>query len=311
MQVVLQGSLRHFPAAELLTFLCSRGQSGTLEVQDGTRRARILFQDEKILHAESASSPGQEALEVVAGVFQWMDGTFSLLDSASVPENVAPAVLDLTAILEEVRRRAEAAKSYPDGTFFKVVEDPSGQQVSLSADQFKLLFRVGSGRTFRDLLADLGIPAAELAPRLRDLHQLGLLTVIQEEPPPPVLTAPHRKTISRKPTLVGSLTPDNAPDSVYPLLDSEQTIGRTAGNSIVVADGSVSSNHARIVRTPEGFAIEDLKSRNGTFVNGERVTEKRVLADGDLLRFGKVIMTFNIASETKPAETTQPEIHLK
>ena len=311
MQVVLQGSLRHFPAAELLTFLCSRGQSGTLDVQDDTRRARILFQDEKILHAESISTPGQEAFEVVVDVFHWIDGTFSLSDVAYVPENVAPAVIDLTAILEEVRRRAEAASSFPDGTFFKVIEDPSGHQVSLTADQFKLLFRVGSGKTFRDLFADLGIPAAELASRLRTLRDLGLVTVIEEQPPSPVMTAPHRKTMARKPTMVGSLTPDNAPDSVYPLLDSEQTIGRTAGNAIIVGDGSVSSNHARILRTPEGFAIEDLKSRNGTFVNGERVAEKRMLADGDLLRFGKVIMTFNIASEMKPSETTQPEINLK
>src|SRR5687768_18401003 len=119
MQVVLQGSLRHFPAAELLTFLCSRGKSGTLDVQEGTRRARILFQDDKILHAESISSPGQEAVEVVVDVFQWMDGTFTLVDVAYIPETVAPAVIDLTAILEEVRRRAEAAKSFPDGTFFK------------------------------------------------------------------------------------------------------------------------------------------------------------------------------------------------
>jgi hypothetical protein len=311
MHVVLQGSLRHFTAAELLTFLCGRGQSGTLDVQEGTRRSRILFQDDKILHAESISTPGQEAVEVVLDVFRWMDGTFSLVDGACLPETIAPAVIDLTAILEQARRRAEAEKSFPDGTFFKVVDDPSGQQVSLTADQFKLLFRVGSGRTFRDVFAELGIPAADLASRLRALHDLGLVTVIQEEPPPPAITAPHRKTLLRKPTLVGSLTPDNAPDSVFPLLDTEQSIGRTAGNSIVVGDGSVSSNHARILRTAEGFAIEDLKSRNGTFVNGERVAEKRILADGDLLRFGKVIMTFNIASETKPAETTQPEINLK
>ncbi len=305
MQVVLQGSLRHFPAAELLTFLCSRGQSGTLEVQQGESRARILYQDDKILYAES--SKGADTFESVLDVFQWMDGSFALADAAFVPENVAPAVLDLAVILEEARRRAEAASSFSDGTFFRVVDDPAlQQQVSLTADQFRLLFRVSTGRSFRDLLGDLGLPAVELAASLRNLQQMGLLTIIKEELPPPELTAPQRRTISRKRTLVGSLTPDGAPDSVYPLLDSEYTIGRTADNTIVVADGSVSARHARVTRTIEGFLLEDLQSRNGTYVNGERITDKRILADGDLIRLGKVIMTFNIAREPKAGEVTEP-----
>jgi FHA domain-containing protein/uncharacterized protein DUF4388 len=305
MQVVLQGSLRHFPIAELLTFLCSRGQSGTLEVQNGEGRARILYQEDKILYAES--SAGGDTFESVLDVFRWMDGVFALADTVYVPENVAPAVLELTQILEEARRRAEAASSFPDGTFFRVIDDPAlQQQVSLTADEFKLLFRVSSGRSFRDLFADLGIPAVELASRLRSLQQMGLLAIIQEEPPPPELTAPQRRTISRKKTLVGSLTPDGAPDSVYPLLDSEYTIGRTPDNMIVVADGSVSSRHARVLRTPDGFVLEDLQSRNGTYVNGERVTEKRLLDDGDLIRLGKVIMTFNIAREPRAGEVTAP-----
>jgi hypothetical protein len=305
MQVVLQGSLRHFPASELLAFLCSRGQSGTLEVQDGERRARILFQDDKILYAQST---GGDTLESVLDVFKWMDGVFAVADGAYVPENVAPAVIDLTVIVEEARRRAAAESSFPDGTFFRVVDDPAlQQQVSLTAEQFKLLFRVSSGRSFRDLLADLGVPAVALASQLRNLEGMGLITIIHEEPTPEI-TAPQRRTQARKKTIVGSLTPDGTPDSVYPLLDSEYTIGRTPDNSIVLADGSVSSRHARVLRTPEGFLLEDRQSSNGSFVNGERVTDKRILIDGDLVRLGKVILTFNIAREPKAGETTQPEV---
>jgi pSer/pThr/pTyr-binding forkhead associated (FHA) protein len=58
------------------------------------------------------------------------------------------------------------------------------------------------------------------------------------------------------------------------------------------------------------FAIEDLGSRNGTFVNGDRVTEKRPLADGDVVRFGKVLLTFNMAIETRAKDSTQPEVEL-
>jgi pSer/pThr/pTyr-binding forkhead associated (FHA) protein len=56
--------------------------------------------------------------------------------------------------------------------------------------------------------------------------------------------------------------------------------------------------------------LEDLKSRNGTFVNGEQLTGQRLLVDGDLIRVGKIIMTFNLAREEKSSETTQPEVRL-
>ena len=123
-------------------------------------------------------------------------------------------------------------------------------------------------------------------------------------------TAPQRKITMRKRTIVGSLTPDDRPDSVYPLLDAECVIGRASTNAIAIADASISSNHARITRTGEGFILEDLQSRNGSFVNGERVTAQRLRVDGDLIRLGKVIMTFNVARETKAGETTEPEVRM-
>ncbi|MNC97620.1 FHA domain protein [compost metagenome] len=56
--------------------------------------------------------------------------------------------------------------------------------------------------------------------------------------------------------------------------------------------------------------LEDLQSRNGTFVNGEQVQEKRLLLDGDLIRLGKIIMTFNVAREGKTGDKTEPEVRL-
>ena len=42
----------------------------------------------------------------------------------------------------------------------------------------------------------------------------------------------------------------------------------------MVTDPKVSSFHARIDRTPDGFVVVDLKSRNGTFVNGKRIESR-------------------------------------
>jgi hypothetical protein len=311
MQVVLQGSLRHFGAAELLSFLCGRGESGTLNLEAGDRRARVLFLGDLIVWAESSerTNPNDAVLEL----FDWHSGTFTVVDSVVVPDNVTPLGLDVKSLLEEAKRRAETAGVYPDATLFRVVDDPAlQQQVSLTGDQFRLLFRLSSGRSFKDIVGDLGAPKQEVAERLRHLVQIGLVTVVKSDVPeaaPPEKTAPQLKkktTAGRRRTLVGSLTPDGAPDNVYPLLDSEYSLGRAPENTIAIADGSVSSRHARILRTPEGFVLEDLQSRNGTFVNGEQVTDKRLLADGDLIRLGKVIMTFNIAREGKAGERRCP-----
>ena len=102
--------------------------------------------------------------------------------------------------------------------------------------------------------------------------------------------------------LMASLTSDGG--DAFPLLDDEVVIGRASTNTISLNDGSISTRHARITRTPDGFFIEDLKSRNGTFVNGDQVTERRPLADSDTIRLGKVIFTFNVATELKAGDTT-------
>ena len=47
-------------------------------------------------------------------------------------------------------------------------------------------------------------------------------------------------------------------------------------------DLDVSSRHAAIVRKTEGFVLQDLGSRNGTFVNGQRVTADTLLRDRDV-----------------------------
>jgi hypothetical protein len=248
-----------------------------------------------------------EPAAAVLDTFEWTAGTFTLLDSAVLPEGVTPRALELGPLLEEAKRRVDEASIYPDTTVFRVVEDPAmQQQVSLNIDQLKLLFRLTGGRSFEKLVVDVGIPKRELSDSLRELSKLGLISIMKEEPAAPA----KPKTAAKRITLVGSLTPDNAPDNVYPLLDAEHSIGRASSNSIVISDGSVSTNHARILKTAEGFVIEDLKSRNGTFVNGEKVTEKRLLVDSDLIRLGKVIMTFNVARDAITGDVTTPEIRV-
>ena len=62
-------------------------------------------------------------------------------------------------------------------------------------------------------------------------------------------------------------------------------IGRQAECALVLRDARISRNHARILKEDDGYVIEDLGSRNGVFVNGERVRRRR-LASLDRIEFG-------------------------
>lgn len=53
---------------------------------------------------------------------------------------------------------------------------------------------------------------------------------------------------------------------------SEITIGRNSANDITIDNLAVSDRHARIVRDKTGYYLEDLKSTNGTFVDGRKIT---------------------------------------
>jgi hypothetical protein len=69
------------------------------------------------------------------------------------------------------------------------------------------------------------------------------------------------------------------------------SIGRTADNQIVVPIREVSRRHAEIILEEAGYMIRDLGSPNGTFVNGERITEHR-LDDGDRIALGGQVFVF-------------------
>ena len=65
------------------------------------------------------------------------------------------------------------------------------------------------------------------------------------------------------------------------------TVGRVEDNTFQIADGSVSSHHAEIILRGSDIVIKDLNSTNGTYINGDRITEM-VLKPGQILRFGQV-----------------------
>ena len=96
---------------------------------------------------------------------------------------------------------------------------------------------------------------------------------------------------------------------VFPFF-AKMIIGRHSTNDIPLPDRTVSKRHAVIGRVRGQAVVKDLDSRNGTFVNGQKV-EKAILSCGDRLKVGSVMLRFFQEDETatgKDAEvSTTPQ----
>jgi len=76
-------------------------------------------------------------------------------------------------------------------------------------------------------------------------------------------------------------------------------IGKAPHNHITLTDPTVSNTHAILTAREGGFTIVDLGSRNGTFVNGERLgSQAHTLRHGDKVQLGQTVLTFRNPGET-------------
>ena len=78
---------------------------------------------------------------------------------------------------------------------------------------------------------------------------------------------------------------------IYPLEKATITIGRGEDSDIVFAESGISRCHAMLQKEHEGYTISDMRSTNGTEVNGETV-EQSMLKDGDKITIGEVGLKF-------------------
>ena len=124
-------------------------------------------------------------------------------------------------------------------------------------------------------------------------------------PPSAVQPVPPRAGGGAPPTAMGPASAPRAPEgnlatSMLKILRPGRTndvpvgamkIGRATDNDIVINDVLASRHHATLLPSPNGTQIEDNRSINGTFVNGQRV-DSAMLREGDVVTIGNVDLVF-------------------
>ena len=73
------------------------------------------------------------------------------------------------------------------------------------------------------------------------------------------------------------------------------TIGRAPTNFVQVNDEDASRIQARLAQSDRGLEITDMKSKNGTFLNGARITKDSLLKDGDEIRVGSQVFVYRVS----------------
>ena len=128
---------------------------------------------------------------------------------------------------------------------------------------------------------------------VRTVHRYGYRFVapVDEEPVPELGLAPG-------PTMSVS-----SADRRFALRDGTTLIGRGEDVAVRIESGNVSRHHARITVRGDQAVLEDLGSKNGTFVLGSRITGAHALRDGDEIHVGPVVLTFRVASSSRATET--------
>jgi DNA-binding winged helix-turn-helix (wHTH) protein len=89
------------------------------------------------------------------------------------------------------------------------------------------------------------------------------------------------------------------------LLDGANVLGRDPDSALWIDDASVSRRHARVVLAGGRASLEDLDSKNGTLLNGRRISRKEDLTDGDEIRIGIARMVFRTMSQLNTTRTAR------
>ena len=345
----LQGSLDVFKLPDVLTFLNSTQKTGMLALTLGEKEVYVFFRAGALVYAATEQEPRRRRLtdvvskrldnsvkievsEIIYDAFRWKSAAFAFYDGIDLPPNAVTISIDLSNLIMEGARRIseweECVRLLPDSSaVFRVAANPEAEKITLTQDEWKILFMINGQRTVEDLCRDADTDALRvyrvlyglLSNRLiqpattinaddtadatmrQGVVDLGDSTVRELDDDTSLLVAEDAtlsfKDVVRKTVAQLLIMGGEDQGTVVPLVENEYLIGRQRDAQIIIRDLGVSARHARIFRGPDGYAIEDLKSRNGTWLNGARTTQA-ILNHGDEIRIGATDLRFEILLES-------------
>jgi hypothetical protein len=315
-----------------------------LMLRSGGRWGDLALQNGAINQADLDDFLKVQVSEVIYDAFVWKGGEFAFYDAIDLPPDAVTISIDLSNLIMEGARRidewGECLRLLPDSSVvFRVVADPEAEKITLSLDEWRILFLINGQRTLEELCRDTESEAFQVYRLVYGLMANKLIEASkprnQDDMTGPV--APIEEITIRQPlaefsgdATVRDLADDDtsllvAEDAtlsykdvvkktvaqllimggegagtVIPLVENEYLIGRQRDNQIQLNDLGVSAHHARISRGPEGYAVEDLKSRNGTWVNGTRIFHS-ILRNADEIRVGATDLRYEVLFDASAA----------
>lgn len=114
-------------------------------------------------------------------------------------------------------------------------------------------------------------------------------------------SAPPADTADRLRLLAQETPAENGQEIAYPLRPVT-TLGRSPHNTIVLQDEFASTTHAQLIRQKGVWWLEDLGSRNGTYLNDMPISRPTPLAPGDVIKIGQVRLQLESAPSTITVE---------
>ncbi len=237
--------------------------------------------------------------------------------TGGVPAPITLAVADFQPVVPAPAAAAPAAAASPPPA---PAPDKAGGVGRLVTGLFSLILAAGvvwvvvqlvktRGEPLRQVARRLGIEAPEPAPlEADDLEKTVAYTPTKRAPEPVPeeaglavvgagATAPRgpETTLPGVPALIG--LQGIAAGSTFALTTGDLTIGRDGESEIVLAENTVSRQHARVLRDSQGqFILTDLGSANGVYVNGMRV-QRAILSMGDEIKIGDNFFRFQADKE--------------
>src|ERR1700689_3216535 len=83
---------------------------------------------------------------------------------------------------------------------------------------------------------------------------------------------------------------------------NEVNVGRVQGNDLMLPKGNVSKHHARLLCRDGRFIVTDLKSTNGTYVNGRKIAQATIVREGDKIYIGDFVLRIEAGAAQSHAQ---------